>query len=183
LIAVDYFTKWQEAYAIPKQEASQVAEVLDTNFLCRFGVPRELQRDQDRNVESRLVQEILRITPLHPQSDGMVEHYIKTAEEQLRNVVALHQRDWDARLPIFQLADRASTHDSMGLTPASRVFGRELRLPCDLLFGARPDKERPRDKLSGPPTRHPQLYTTVFKYFVVKYLLNSYIAYEMANNR
>jgi hypothetical protein len=31
----------------------------------------------------------------------------------------------------------------MGLAPASLVFRRELRLPCDLLFGAPPDKEQP----------------------------------------
>jgi hypothetical protein len=29
----------------------------------------------------------------------------------------------------------------MGMTPANMVFGRELLLPCDLLFGAPPDKE------------------------------------------
>jgi hypothetical protein len=64
-------------------------------------------------------------------------------EENLRKVFASHQRDWDERLPLFLLAYRASTHDTTGLTPARLVFGLELRLPCDLLFGAPPDKERP----------------------------------------
>jgi hypothetical protein len=59
-------------------------------------------------------------TPLHLQSDGMVERYIKTVEEQ---VVASHQRDFDERLPLFFLAYRASTHDTMGSTLASLVFG------------------------------------------------------------
>jgi hypothetical protein len=147
LIAMDYFTKWPEAYAIPNQEAATVAEALVTNFFCRFGVPRELHSDQGRNFESRLMQEVLqrlgvrktRTTPLHPQSDGMVERYIKTVEEHLRKVVASHHRDWDARLPVFLLAYRASTHDTTRLTPANLVFGRELRLPGDLLFGAPPD--------------------------------------------
>jgi hypothetical protein len=73
----------------------------------------------------------------------MVERYIKTIEEHLRKVVASHQKDWDARLPIFLLAYRASTHDTTGLTPANLMFGRELRLPGDLLLGAPPDKELP----------------------------------------
>jgi hypothetical protein len=73
----------------------------------------------------------------------MVERYIKTIEEHLRKVVTSHQRDWDERLHLFLLAYRASTHDTTGLTPASLVFGRELRLPCDLLFGVPPDKKRP----------------------------------------
>jgi hypothetical protein len=56
-------------------------------------------------------------------------------------VVSTHQRDWDERLPIFLLANRASTHETTGMTLANMVFGRELLLPCDLLFGATPDKE------------------------------------------
>jgi hypothetical protein len=83
--------KWPEAYAIPNQEASTVAEVLVSNF-CRFGVPQEIHSEEGRNFEPRLIQEILqhlgvsktRTTPLHPQSDGMVERNIKTVEEHLR---------------------------------------------------------------------------------------------------
>jgi transposase InsO family protein len=75
LVAIDYSTKWPEVYAIPNQEASRVTEALVTNFLCRFGKPRELHSDQGRNFESLLLQEILqrlgvsktRTTPLHPQ--------------------------------------------------------------------------------------------------------------------
>jgi hypothetical protein len=117
LIAMEYFTKWPEVYPIPNQEASTIAETLVTNFFCRFGVPRELHSDQGRNFESNLLQEVsqrlgvnkTRTTPLHPQSDGMVERYIKTIEEHLRKVVASHQRDWDERLHLFLLAYRAST--------------------------------------------------------------------------
>jgi hypothetical protein len=83
-----------------------------------------------------------RTTPLHPQSDGLVERYIKTVEEHMRKVVASHQRNWDERLLLFLLAYRATTHDTTGLTSARLVFRRELRLPCDL-FGAPPDKEKP----------------------------------------
>ena len=81
-------------------------------------------------------------TPLHPQSDGMVERYMKTIEEYLRKVISIHQWDWDERLSIFLLAYRASTHETTGVTPASMVFGRELRLPCDLMLGTPPDKEQ-----------------------------------------
>jgi hypothetical protein len=132
-IAMDYFTKWPEAYAIPNQEASTVAEALFTNFCC-FGIPRGLRSDQGRNFESRLLQAVLQwlgvskmhTTPLNPQSNGMVERYIRTVEEHLQKVVASHQRDWDDILPLFLLAYRASTHDTTSLTPASLVFRQEL---------------------------------------------------------
>jgi hypothetical protein len=150
LVAMDYFTKWPEVYAIPNQEASTVADALVSNFFCRFGVPMELHSDQGRNFESRLLREVLerlgvrktRTTPLHPQSDGMVERYVKTVTEHLRKVVSSHQRDWDERIHLFLMAYRASTHETTGVTPANLVFGRELRLPCDLMFGAPPDREQ-----------------------------------------
>jgi hypothetical protein len=72
----------------------------------------------------------------------MVERYVKTVEEHLRKVVSTHQGDWDERLPSFLLAYRASTHKTTGVTPASMVFGWELRLHCDLMFGAPPDTEQ-----------------------------------------
>jgi hypothetical protein len=36
---MDYFTKWPEAYAIPGEETSTVADALVTNFFCRFEIP------------------------------------------------------------------------------------------------------------------------------------------------
>jgi hypothetical protein len=59
MIAMDYFTKWPEAYAFPNQEASKLAEKLVTNLVRRFGVPRELHSDQGRNFESHLIQGVL----------------------------------------------------------------------------------------------------------------------------
>jgi transposase len=72
----------------------------------------ELHSDQGWNVDSRLMQKVLeqlgvsktRKIPLRPQSDGMVECYVKTTEEHLRKVVSTHQWDWDERLPNFLLA-------------------------------------------------------------------------------
>jgi hypothetical protein len=68
---------------------------------------------------------------------------MKTVEEQLRKVVESHQKVLNAWVLVFLLACKTSTHDTTALTPASLEFGRKLRLPCDLLFGVRPDKERP----------------------------------------
>jgi hypothetical protein len=78
-----------------------------------------------------------RTTPLILESNGMV----KTVEENLSGVVSAYQRDWDERLPNFLLAYRASTYETTGMTPANMVLGREVRLPCDLLFEASPDNE------------------------------------------
>jgi hypothetical protein len=49
LVPMDYFIKWPDDYAIPKQEVLTVAETLVTNFFCSFGVQREVHCDQGRN--------------------------------------------------------------------------------------------------------------------------------------
>jgi hypothetical protein len=63
-------------------------------------------------------------TPLHMQSGGMVERYIKMVEEDLQKVIASRQRSWNTRLPIFLMPYRACTHVTMGLTPSSLVWER-----------------------------------------------------------
>jgi hypothetical protein len=136
LIAMYYFTKWPEAYTIPNEEALTIVEILVTNFFCRLGVPRELHSDQGHNFEFHLMQEVLQLSvnrtphPLHLQLDSMVRTIRQTVKEHLRQVIASHLRDWDARLPLFFLPNGESTHDTTVLT----------QLPCDLLFGASPTR-------------------------------------------
>lgn len=149
MVAIDYFSKWVEAYALPNQEAVTVAETLVKELFSRFGVPLELHSDQGRNFESSVFQEVCRIlgirktrtTALHSQSDGMVERMNRTVIKYLSKVVADHQRDWDQQLHLFLLAYRASIHETTGHSPANVLFGRELRLPCDLKFGFKPNEE------------------------------------------
>ncbi|GFX18208.1 retrovirus-related Pol polyprotein from transposon 17.6 [Trichonephila clavipes] len=52
LVVMDYFTKWPEAYPIPDQEASTVAEAFVLNWISRFRVPLQLHSDQGRNFDS-----------------------------------------------------------------------------------------------------------------------------------
>jgi hypothetical protein len=44
LIAMDYFTKWPEVYAIPNEEASMVADALVTKFSAASGSRESTQR-------------------------------------------------------------------------------------------------------------------------------------------
>lgn len=157
LVAMDYFSKWPEAYAIPNMEAKTVARVIVDQWVSRFGVPLQLHSDQGRNFESAVFKDVCEIlgidktrtTPLHPQSDGMVERFNRTMEEHLSKVVSSHQRDWDRLLPVFLLAYRSAPHDSTSHSPSRIVFGRELRLPCDLLLGSTPDEDRRSSLHSG----------------------------------
>jgi hypothetical protein len=159
LIPVDYCTKWPEAHDIPNEQALIVAETLVSNV---FGVLRQLHSGQGRNFESRLIQEILQrlgmsktsTMSLRPQSDGMVERYIKTVEEHLQDVVASHQRDWNVRLPIVLLAHRLVT--AVWAWPQLAYCSGENSY-CPTLPRQGTTLSRSCGKFSGPSTRHPQL--------------------------
>ncbi|KAK2898063.1 hypothetical protein Q8A73_014443 [Channa argus] len=134
LVAMDYFTKWPAAYAVPDQTATTAAQRLVEDMFSRFGVPEELHSDQGRNFESRT-------TPLHPQSDGLVERFNRTLATQLAILTSQHQKDWDQHLPLVLWAYRTAVQESSQCTPATLMFGRELQTPVDLVFGPPPEPE------------------------------------------
>ena len=48
LVISGYFTKWTEAYTIKNIEAITLAALLVKEFICRFGIPRQLHSDQGK---------------------------------------------------------------------------------------------------------------------------------------
>jgi hypothetical protein len=143
LVIVDWFTKWTDAFPIANQEAQTCAKVLVEQFVCRFGSPKQLHSDQGAQFESSLFQSLTdllgiektRSTALHPISNGIVERSNRTIESMLSKYVSQNQRDWDEHLPMLMLAYRSTVHESTGYTPNYLMFGRELNLPIDLVFG------------------------------------------------
>ncbi|XP_064472893.1 uncharacterized protein LOC135387724 [Ornithodoros turicata] len=126
-----------------------VAETLVNEWVSRFGAPLQLHSDQGRNFESQVFQGMsrclgitkTRTTPLHPQSDGMVERFNRTILQHLSLFVADNHRNWDDLIPLFLLSYRTAVHEATQETPAMLLTGRELRLPSDLVFGPTPDSE------------------------------------------
>lgn len=147
LVVSDYFTKWTESYPLPNQEATTVAEKLVNEFICRFGVPRELHSDQGRNFESKVFAEICKLldiektrtTPLHPQSDGQVERFNRTVVEMLRGKIKEDQKDWDLQLPACMMAYRSAVHKSTDVSPNLSMLGREVEVPLDVMTETPPD--------------------------------------------
>lgn len=85
------------------------------------------------NSKSLLLQEVFkqwgihktRITPLHPQSDGMV----KKIHHNYKRVLA-QGRSIRHKLPHFVLAYRAITHNITRMIAIKRIFKRQLLAPC-----------------------------------------------------
>ncbi|CAI5690288.1 unnamed protein product [Oreochromis niloticus] len=149
LVAMDYFTKWPEAYVVPDQSAMTTAERLVEEMFAHFGVPAELHSDQGRNFESKVFGEICRrlgvektrTTTLHPQSDGLVECFNRTLVTQLAILTSCHQWDWDRHLPLVLWSYWTAVQKSSQCTPATLMFGWELQTPVDLVFGCPTEPE------------------------------------------
>ena len=78
-----------------------------------------------------------RTTPLHPESDGMVERFNRTIESQMSKFVDANQHDWDVHVPLLLMVYTSSVHDTDGCAPAQLFLGEDLRLPIDLHLGRR----------------------------------------------
>ncbi|KAM6948657.1 receptor-type tyrosine-protein phosphatase N2-like [Aplochiton taeniatus] len=135
LVSMDYFTKWPEVCVVPDQSGITTATKLNKEMFSRFGMQEELHRDQGCNLESQVFGEICRrlgvkktrSTPLHPQSDGLVEQFNRTLATQLAILVNQYQKDWNCRLPLILMANRTAVQESTQCTPSCLMFGREMR--------------------------------------------------------
>ncbi|GFW14539.1 retrovirus-related Pol polyprotein from transposon 412 [Trichonephila clavipes] len=80
-----------------------------------------------------------RAITLRPQSEGMVERFNRTILNSLSLLVSSNQQDWEQKLPFFLLAYMSAVHETISYSSSQMLFGRDLRLPADLLFSWPPD--------------------------------------------
>lgn len=94
--------------------------------------------------------------PMHPQLDGLVEHYVKAVREHPTKVIQWITDTGTRGCPSswwpmeYQPMLLQYVHCTAWM-PIIMAFLREFYLPCDLLFGALPDTEYPKtDYMKGP---------------------------------
>ncbi|GFW46348.1 retrovirus-related Pol polyprotein from transposon 412 [Trichonephila clavipes] len=69
----------------------------------------------------------------------MVERFNRTILNSLSLLVSSNQQDWDKKLPFFPACLQECRSRDHRLFPSQMLFGRDLRLPADLLFSRPPD--------------------------------------------
>ena len=143
LVVADYFTRYTEAYPIPNQEAATVANKVVEEFFFRFSPPERLHSDQGQNFESAIVTEVFKLlgveksrtTPYHPQSDGLVEQFNRTLLDMLATAVRDRPFECEQYLRRLCLAYNTSVHPTTGFSPFYLMFGRQVRMPVDIMLG------------------------------------------------
>jgi transposase InsO family protein len=143
MVVVDQFTKWTECVPLPNIETITVANALIEKVLQTFGMPLSIHTDQGVQFESNLFKELCnlfgiqktRTTPYRPQSNGGTERTNRTITSMLTSFVSQFRDDWDQYVPFCLMAYRSSVHSATGHTPYKMMFGDDMRLPIDLVFG------------------------------------------------
>ena len=144
VVFIDYLTKWPEAFAVPDQSSATVAKLLVE--VSRHGVPSEVLSDRGQAFLSGLMKEValllgfhkINTTAYHPQTDGLVERYNKTA--MLAKTVEKGGAEWDEKLPYVLFAYRAAQQSSTKESPFYLVYGRDPWLPVPAVLS--PKKSR-----------------------------------------
>ena len=137
LIMSNYLTRWVEAYALKNK--------LVDEFFFRFGPPEQLHSDQGRNFEAEVVQEIIcklleivktETSPYHPQSDGLVKRMNHTLlVMQCLWQYVTNNPCWDSHLRRLCMAYNKSVQSTTGCSPFFLMFGRQVKMPIDLMYG------------------------------------------------
>ena len=142
LVCMDHFTKFSAAFLTKDQKAKTVAKTLWNDFFLVYGFPKKILSDQGRDFESNLIKELclisgvdkIRTTPYHPAGNP-VERWNRTLIGMLRGQEKKEDFDWRKCLKECVHAYNCLIHSSTGASPYYLFFGRQPRLPVDILFG------------------------------------------------
>ncbi|OMJ17839.1 Retrovirus-related Pol polyprotein from transposon [Smittium culicis] len=137
ILAVDYFTKWPVAVAVPEVNASIIIAFICEHILSAFGVPKVLVSDRGTHLSNELVATFNRylginhkpVTAYRPQANGQIERTIQTFKQALRKICNKDIQNWDIYLWRTLLALRTSVHRSIGKSPAEILYGLCLLTP------------------------------------------------------
>ena len=175
IVAIDHFSKWVEAKAIPAPTAKHTARFIVSHILANHGCPHTILTDNGTNFTSDLLVELNTVmgikdaksTPYHLKTNGSVERVNGTLKTILKKLMLDSGSSWDTLVPLALMAYRVTVHTATGCSPFQMVYGRQPALP-GLLATYQPDHailpdEHLKTLTKGLITLHQEAYNYMRK--------------------
>ena len=142
MVVTDNFTKFCQIYATRTKSLKAAADKMFNNFIMEFGFPARIHSDQGGEFTGKLFRELQRLaqiqpsttTPYHPEGNGQTERMNRTMISMLKTLSGPAKKDWKTHLSKLAFAYNSTINKATGFSPMYLMFGRESRLPIDLMF-------------------------------------------------
>lgn len=138
LVTIDSFSRYVSLYPLPSKRAEDVAKGL-IQHIGIFGTPMTIRSDKGGAFISDIVNSLATHTTGQPisltsayskQENAIVERANKEVMRHLRNIIFDKRvvKEWSIYLPLVQRIMNASIHSSIGVAPATIIFGNGIDL-------------------------------------------------------
>ena len=142
LIVCDHFTRFVQIYPTKNKSAKAAADQMFNKYILSYGFPQRIHHDQGKEFNNNLFDRLhklsgisaSRTTPYHPMGDGQPERMNRTLINMLKCLGENEKANWKDHLPKLAFAYNSTINKSTGFSPFYLMFGRESRLPIDLIF-------------------------------------------------
>ena len=142
VFAVDYFTKFCVAKAIPDFTALTTAIFVFEEVICKMGMPKSIISDKGVNFQSKLFQQLCRLLKIkkvnatfyHPEGVGMVERMVKVVKQILTMYIDPSHTNWDEYLQSSISAYNTSKQASIKCSPYEALYAREAIKVSDVFL-------------------------------------------------
>ena len=156
LVVKDHFTHYTQVYVTNNHTACTTARVLYNKFFSVFGFPRRLMSDQAAEFIGQVISELcdllgvtkIRTLSYHPQTNGAIERVHQIVRRMIAKMDPDKRAKWPSHLGPILIAYNTTRSLITAYSPYFLMFGRQPRLPVDLLFPTvrRDENSRTADK-------------------------------------
>lgn len=148
-VLIDAFSKWPEVF-ITRDMTSTTTIQKCRQVFSTFGIPEVIVSDNGRHFRSHEFANFLQVNgiehkttaPFYPATNGQAERFIQTMKlafkkKFLNSTVSI--AELNKVLQQFLFHYRTTPHQTTGVSPAKKIFNRELRTRLSLLLPANCD--------------------------------------------